>query len=523
MRTRSHWAWGFEDRFPAVEARAALGRQVAALLGVAPREPRVPVPLRDVRLTPPRVPVPPSLAAFTSAGDEERVRHTYGRSWRDVWRGFLGDFRPAPDLVALPRDEEDVLAVLRWAADAGVAVVPYGGGTSVTGGVEADGAGFAGVLSLDLARLDRVLEVDPRSLAARIQAGATGPRLEEQLLPHGLTLRHYPQSFELSTLGGWIATRAGGHFATVYTHVDDLVESVRMVTPQGPWESRRLPGSGAGPSPDRLVLGSEGTLGVITEAWMRVRPRPSHKLTASVRFREFPAAVDATRAIAQAGLYPANCRLLDAREALLHGVPAGGGSVLILGFESAGAPRGAWMDEALALCAERGGVCREGARRRDGADGEGSDAAWKAAFFEAPYLQSVLVTLGVVADTFETACTWDAFEGLHAAVIRAVKGAQPGALVTCRFTHVYPDGPAPYYTFVFAATPGEEEAQWLRVKAAASDALLAAGGTITHHHSVGRVHLPWARAQRPALFGEALAAAKAAVDPRGIMNPGALL
>ncbi|GMV43567.1 MAG: alkyldihydroxyacetonephosphate synthase [Myxococcales bacterium] len=518
MRQRSHWGWGWEDRFPDAATREALGKVVAALLGIPAPTPEEPVPLGEADVRAPTLTTPADLAAFCTDDRAVRARHTYGRAYRDLVRGFRGDFRGAPDLVALPRTEDDVAAVLGWASAAGVAVVPWGGGTSVVGGVECMSADHAGVITLDLTRLDRVMEVDEVSLAARIQAGATGPVIEEQLGARGLTLRHFPQSFEFSTLGGWIATRAGGHFATVYTHVDDLVESVRMVTPRGPWESRRLPGSGAGPSPDRLVLGSEGTLGVITEAWMRVRPRPTHKLSASVRFRDFAAAVDATRVIAQAGLYPTNCRLLDAREAMLHQV--GTTNVLLLGFESTGATREPWMAEALALCAARGGSSSE-VRRDD------ETATWRAAFLDAPYRQSVLVSLGIVADTFETACPWDRFEALHARVIGATREAMRsvagGGLVSCRFTHVYPDGPAPYYTFLFAGRRGDELAQWQAVKTAASDALLAAGGTITHHHAVGRTHLPWAQAQRPALFGEALAAAKAILDPAGVLNPGALI
>jgi alkyldihydroxyacetonephosphate synthase len=219
---------------------------------------------------------------------------------------------------------------LDWAASFNVAVIPYGAGSSVVGGVEYRGDEHAGVLSLDLSTMDRVLEVDSTSRAARIQAGARGPVLEDQLRPHGYTLRHFPQSFEFSTLGGWLATRAGGHYATLYTHIDDLVESMRVVTCAGVSESWRLPGSGAGPSPDRLFLGSEGTLGVITEAWMRLQDRPAHRASASVTFSSFTAAMEAVRSIAQSGLYPTNCRLLDPGEAALSGAAHDGNSVLVL-------------------------------------------------------------------------------------------------------------------------------------------------------------------------------------------------
>ena len=246
--------------------------------------------------------------------------------------------------------------MLGWCADAGAAAIPYGGGTSVVGGVEPRvGDAYAGAVTIDLGALDRVLEVDPVSRAARIQAGVLGPALNEQLAEHGLTLRHFPQSFEYSTLGGWIATRAGGHFATVWTHIDDLVESVRAITPSGAWESRRLPGSGAGPSPDRMLIGSEGILGVITEAWVRVHERPEHKLSAGVAFDSFAAGAEAVRALAQSGLNPANCRLLDEAEAELTHADERGRATLVLGFESAHHPVDALMEQALEAVRDHGG------------------------------------------------------------------------------------------------------------------------------------------------------------------------
>lgn len=512
---RSHWGWGDEEHFPDAAERRALRMQLVGAFGwTLPAEP-LPYPaLRDARLPEPRLAIPEALSAFSTADRRARATRTYGRAFPDLLRGLQGDFSPAPDIVAQPRDEDDIAAVLAWASAHNVAVVPYGGGTSVVGGVECTGEGYGGVICLDLGRLDRVLEVDPVSLQARIQAGATGPVLEEQLSAHGLTLRHYPQSFTHSTLGGWIATRAGGHFATRYTHIDDLVSSVRMLTPSGVWESRRLPGSGAGPSPDRVVLGSEGILGVITEAWVRVFPRPTHRAKASVHFDDYTNAVDAVRAIAQARLYPSNCRLLDRDEALLNLV-AFGKHVLLLGFESATHPQDSRLDEAVAVATRHGGVVAD---RSSGSSGQ----SWRSAFLKAPYRQTALLTLGVIADTFETATTWDRFPALHRGVTAAVRAA--GAqFVSCRFTHVYPDGPAPYYTFLLPGEPGQMMAQWRAIKTAASDVLSQHGATITHHHAVGRTHRPWYASQRPAPFGAVLQAAKAAVDPAGVLNPGVLI
>ena len=438
-------------------------------------------------------------------------------------RAFRGRFDHAPDVVAYPRDAADVEALLEWCADRGAAAIPYGGGTSVVGGVEAAvGDGYAGAVTIDLGRLDRVLEVDTVSRAALIQAGASGPVLEDQLRGHGLTLRHFPQSFQLSTLGGWIATRAGGHFATLYTHIDDLVESITAVTPAGTIETRRLPGSGAGPSPDRLLLGSEGILGVITEAWVRVQDRPTHKASAAVTFADFAAGAEGVRALSQSGLNPANCRLLDPGEAALTGASADG-ALLVLGFESAHHPVEPWMDAALELAADHGGSVSG----RRGGGGQDSVGTWRDVFLRAPYLRDTFVACGVISETFETAVTWDGFAELHASVIAATEEALRamcgGGKVTCRFTHVYPDGPAPYFTVLAPARRGSELEQWDAIKAAASEAVIAAGGTITHHHAVGRDHRPWYDRQRPPAFAGALRAAKAALDPAAVLNPGVLI
>src|SRR3954462_1379943 len=262
MRKRHRWGWGYEDAVIGAAEAAATAEHLPATLGFAAQALEEPAATRS--LPAPKVAVPGELADFSDASDETPPRHAYGKSYLDTIRAFRGRYDHAPCFVARARDEADVEAVLAWASDAGAAVLPYGGGTSVVGGVEARVDGPA--VCLDLGALDRVLEIDDVSRAARIQAGANGPRLEEQLGERAMTMRFFPQSFELSTLGGWIATRAGGHFATGPTHVDDLVESIRAVTPSGAWQSRRLPGSGAGPSPDRMLLGSEGILGVITQA-----------------------------------------------------------------------------------------------------------------------------------------------------------------------------------------------------------------------------------------------------------------
>ncbi len=269
---------------------------------------------------------------------------------------------------------------------------------------------------------------------------------------------------------------------------------------------------------------------MITEAWMRVLPRPRFRSRASVKFDDFGRATDAVRAVAQSGLHPSNCRLLDSREARLNRVVADGSSVLILGFEAADLPVLDRLEQALAIATGAGGRCPDGARHREPGDAERKDhtaGSWRQAFFDAPYLQSSLVSLGVIADTFETACTWERFPALHQAVVRNVRAAMKRAcgrgFLSCRFTHVYPDGPAPYYTFLAPAKPGGELKQWAEIKQAASETLLEHGATITHHHAVGRTHRPWYERQAPAPFLDVLRAAKRTLDPQGILNPAALL
>ena len=477
----------------------------------------------------PRIAVPARLKAFTTTDKRERLIHTYGKSYPDYARQFMLDCRNAPDMVAFVRDETDIEAVYEHASAANVAVIPFGGGTSVCGGVEpAVGGGFNGTISLDLTFLDKVLEVDKTSRAALIQGGIRVPAMEAELKKHGLSMRHFPQSMELATLGGMIATRSGGHFATLYTHIDDLVESLRTVTPAGTLESRRLPGSGAGPSPDRLVIGSEGALGIITTAWMRLQARPTYRAGTAVLFDSIYKATDAVRIISQAGLYPANVRLLDASEAANNGFGDGKQSVVVLAFESADHPVDAWLDRALAICRDLGGKWDKEAAKSSTGHRQGAAEAWRHAFIRMPYYKKSLVEMGIITDTFETAITWERFPAFYEAIVAATSEAcveatgQKGS-VSCRFTHVYPDGPAPYFSFQAKGRHGALAEQWLTIKSRSLDAVIKHGGTVTHHHAVGRDHMPWYKRQRPELFAAALQGAKSMLDPKGILNPGVLL
>ncbi|WP_406314140.1 FAD-binding oxidoreductase [Streptomyces sp. NBC_00118] len=528
-KTRSWWGWGnVEDAVTGAE-RAEITRRTAELLPGADLTVHEAPPVESFEVGPSRVQAPQSLASLASADVRDRLAHSHGQAFRDVVRALLGQLPHVPDLVMRPTSEDQVVHVLDWCSDARIAVVPFGGGSSVVGGVEPRvGDDYAGVVSLDMSSMDQVLEIDRTSRAARVQAGVFGPHLEDQMRPHGYSLRFFPQSFEFSTLGGWLATRAGGHFATNLTHIDDLTESMRVIAPSGVIESRRLPGSGAGPSPDRMFLGSEGSLGVITQAWVRLQDRPRWRAGASVGFADYDAGVGAVRALSQSGLNPANCRLLDPAEAFINaGAPT---AVLVLGFESADHPVNASMERALELCRDHGGTLTEEPRYTDTAGQAartGATDTWRNSFVRMPYQRDALASQGMIVETFETACTWDRFDALRATVNAAAQDAMrrlgtPG-VVTCRFTHVYPDGPAPYFGIYAAGTWGSTVEQWDEIKAAVSEALISSGATITHHHAVGRDHRPWYDRQRPDLFAAALQAGKTVLDPSGILNPGAVI
>ncbi len=523
-----HFGWGREGEGMTPEEEVFALDRYQRLFEVERFEEAAPQPLSQIRLRPPRLAPPAALAPCCSSEAYDRVAHTYGKSFSDYARGLLGLYDNAPDVVAYPRNEAETAAVVDWVGSAQAALIPFGGGSSVVGGVEPrlDGTSCRAAVTLDLRHLNQVREIDRVSRAACIEAGVFGPALEAQLRPHGLTLRHYPQSFEYSTLGGWIATRSGGHFASLYTHIDDFVESLRVVTPRGLLETRRLPGSGAGPSPERLFIGSEGVLGVITQAWMRLQDRPRFRAGGAVRFGDFFTAARAVKTIAQAGLFPSNCRILDPQEAYNTGAGDGTAAVLVLAFESADHPLDAWMGRALECCADHGGTPEETGTAD--AHREGAAGLWRNAFIRMPYARERLVKRAIIADTFETAITWDRFEDFHDKIKRATETAirdaagRPGQ-VTCRFTHVYPDGPAPYFTFHALGRHGDLLTQWRAIKSAASEALIAAGGTITHHHAVGRDHRPWYDKERPDLFAAALRGAKQALDPQAILNPGVLV
>lgn len=484
----------------------------------------------EIVLRKPRISIPSKMSAFCNHDHYERLVHSYGKSLADSARIFNRDYPNPPDVVAAPRNEREISELLEWASGHSIAVTPYGGGSSVVGGIEpTTNERYEGTISVDMSEFNKVLEIDTVSEAARIQAGCLGPALESQLKPSGLTLRFFPQSFEYSSLGGWIATRAGGHFATGPTHIDDLVENVHMVTPAGTIDTRRLPGSGAGPSPDRALIGSEGIYGIITEAWMRVRKRPTFRAATTVAFEDYWKAVDAIRVISQSGLFPANLRLLDAEEAGITGASDGTTSLLVLTFESADHPLEAWIKRAIEICNDFSGVHEQQSPGTEGSHRRGAAGAWRNKFIMGCYYRENLTARGIIRETFETAITWERFPALHAAVTKAALEAgkrvtgNSNVSMTCRFTHVYPDGPAPYFTLHVLGNKDRFLEEFLEIKKAVSDAMVDAGGTVTHHHAVGRLHRPQYDRQRPDLSAEAMRAAKQILDPKLIMNPGILI
>jgi len=529
MRLRKFWGWGYDDELLSSEEENNIDQRIAKTFQLDHVE-RIEIPkISDIDINKPLFSTPSSLKKILSDDKLERLNHAYGKSFPDSARSILGDFSSPPDYVAFPETQNEITNILDWASENNVAVIPYGGGSSVCGGVETNvGSDYAGVISLDMKNINSILEIDKTSRTALIEGGILGPQLEAQLKEHDLTMRHYPQSFEFSSLGGWIATRSGGHYATLYTHIDDFVESLKMITPSGSFETRRLPGSGAGPSPDRFAIGSEGIMGVITEASMRLQNRPTFRSSCTVEFINYEDALKALRLISQSGLFPSNCRLLDANEALFNGAGDGKSHLLILAFESADHDKKASLERALEIAKDNKGNF-EVPSQDSQAHRSGSSGTWRNSFIKAPYLRESFTRRGIIQDTFETSITWDKSKDF----IQAVKDDTSKAileitgkpsLVTCRITHSYPDGLAPYFTFGAYATPSTMIDTWKEIKCATNEICVSKGGTVTHHHAVGRDHRPNGYdIQRDDLFSKVLIEAKAALDPKGIMNPGVLI
>jgi alkyldihydroxyacetonephosphate synthase len=466
---------------------------------------------------------------------EDRLRHAVGRGYADLARLRGGRLEAAPDAVVVPADADAVRRVLDACAAEGIAVVPFGGGTSVVGGVEPLRGPHERLVSLDLGAL-REVEVDRRSLTARLGAGLRGPEAEAALRRHGVTLGHFPQSFEYATVGGFAATRSAGQASSGYGRFDALVSAIRLIAPAGELRTLETPHTAAGPALRELVVGSEGVLGVIPEVSVRIRPVPTVRRYEAWMAESFEAGAEIVRALAQGPGLPDVIRVSDEDEtqgSLALSGPRGlagrlfggylglrkrqGGCLAIVGFE--GDEESVARRRALAVRALRSG----GAAYL----GQAAGRAWEQGRYHGPYLRDTLMGMGTLVETLETSHTWSRLDDLHEAVAVAIRGALDGqgtpGLVWCHLSHAYADGASLYFTFIARSRRGGELEQWRRVKAAASEAIVAAGGTISHHHAVGRDHVPYMEAEVGGTGLDVLRAVKDRLDPAGIMNPGKLL
>jgi alkyldihydroxyacetonephosphate synthase len=530
------WGWGDPEASGELgeEALATLREEVGEMTPSAPAR-----SIEDVTL-PPAQPLPAALleaageeGVFTGA--EDRVRHATGRGYPDLVRLRGGGLEAAPDAVVLPRDAGALQRILEICAAEGVAVVPFGGGTSVVGGIEPLRGGHQRLISLDLRRL-RGVEVDARSLTATLGAGLRGPEAEAALAAKGLTLGHFPQSFEYATIGGFAATRSAGQASSGYGRFDDLVTAVRLIAPVGEMRTLETPHTAAGPALRELIVGSEGVLGVVPDVTVRVRPQPRVRRYEGWMAESFEAGAGIVRALAQGPGLPDVIRVSDEEETRVSmslSGPRGLAGALFGAYLSARRRRegclviAGFEGDEESVARRRALAVRE--LRAGGAAylGQAAGRSWEHGRFQGPYLRDSLMDLGAMVETLETSHTWAQLGSLHASVGTAIRQAladqgTPG-LVFCHLSHAYADGASLYFTFISRARQGEEVEQWRSVKQAACEAIVAAGATITHHHAVGRDHAPYMEAAVGGLGLEALRAVKERLDPTGIMNPGKLL
>ncbi|MBI1330059.1 MAG: FAD-binding protein [Alphaproteobacteria bacterium] len=551
-RARIQWnGWGWTAAKDTLAERDEVWTWLAAELGMPSLLATPARPLAEISLAPSRLTDALRHRFAEMLGndrvrtdDYERAFHAYGRSYHDLLRMRLGDLSAAPDAVLFPRAASEVQSALDLCNENSIAVVPYGGGTSVVGGVTGQANGFPACVTMDLSGMGRMLNVDTVSRIAEAEAGIYGPALEKELQSKGVTLGHYPQSFEFSTLGGWIGHRGAGQNSVRYGKAENWLVAAKMATPAGMMETPAFPASAAGPRLSDLMVGSEGTLGIITEATFKVRAIPEAIDYCGYLFHDFATGVAAIREAVQTGISVAMLRLSDPEEtrfyrafgtlgkkrsafdgfadAVLKYRNFGPGAcALIAGFED--------TDDAVrANRARFARIARNlGAMNLGKAQGE----RWRAGRFHGPYMREPMMNRAVGVDTLETATHWSNIDRLHAAVRSALNTAiertapRPGAkgIVMCHVSHAYTDGASLYYTMIFPRALDGEIAQWKEIKTAASNAISAHGGTISHHHGVGEDHLPWIEAEKGALSIEALRAAKRALDPKGIMNPGKLI
>jgi alkyldihydroxyacetonephosphate synthase len=527
-REQVFWGWGEPGAGPSLPDHAA--GFLRSELGVEGAVVSRPVALEAVRLREPALPgaVRERLAGIAELRDDPaaRVGRCRGKSYLDLLRQRAGDCEDAPDAVVAPASAEEVQAVLYACSEEGVAVVPFGGGTSVVGGLEPLRGRFDALVSLDLGRLEGLESVDERSALAWVRGGTRLPEADQALGRHGFMLGHTPQSYEWATVGGCVATRSAGQSSTGHGRIEENVVALRCATPAGELATLAVPSTAAGPSLKELAIGSEGVLGAITSVGLRVFPVPAARRLEGWAFRGFEEGCEALRALAQDEIAPDVARLSDEAEtrmslALASNSRKGkamqlalrGRCVLVSGWEGS--------EESVAV---RRKLAARGLRAAGGFPlGQAPGNAWAATRYAGPHLRDDLLDRGVMVETLETATTWSNLGALRAGVTRALEGALAGPLVLCHASHVYATGASLYFT-VFAAQDRDDPAgQWRRAKAAAMDAIVAAGGTISHHHAVGADHAPWLEAETGRLGHDVLRLLKERCDPAGIMNPGKLL
>ncbi|MBI1748778.1 MAG: FAD-binding oxidoreductase [Acidobacteria bacterium] len=543
------WGWGAEDITFALEGRTELLNLLEECIGPVGTEKTPPIPLDQIRLPEPATPddLPSKFESLLGAAQIStdrlvRLKHSLGRSYTDLLRLRQGQIDRAPDLVLFPRSPTDIETALRLATENHVSVVPFGGGTSVVGGVEAlRGNAAAGAITLDLANLNRVIDVDEKSDVAIMQAGLSGPALEAALREKGYTLQHFPQSFEFSTLGGWIATRSAGQASTKYGKIEDMVLGLSMVTPVGSITTKAAPAAANGPSMNQWLIGSEGIFGIITEAQLKVYRIPATQNYRGLLFKTLYDGLAAVRAIAAAQIHPAVLRLSDMEETklsmALKGKPTsfaeslkqdlgwrylqrkgyGWGCLMLLGLEGHEKEVAHQCRSALAI-----------ARRYDGFDlGRGPGRKWLKSRFELPYLRDDLLDRRVLVDTLETATTWrnvlPLYHALTDTLTQVIGAAGRKALVMAHISHVYSTGASLYFTFACRQCAGAELEQWRQIKQAATDCIMANHGVLSHHHGIGADHAPWLEQEHGPLAMQAMRAVKQTLDPQGIMNPHKLL
>ncbi len=553
------WGWGTLDRDYSLEKQPAFWPTLQKWLqlsdeAIAYETP--PIPWEDIALRPCRMDDPVLHSLRRLVGDKAvrtdqrcRIEHAYGKSYRDLIRIRAGYVPHPPDVVVYPTNQREIAAVVAWAADRDIIIIPFGGGSSVLGSVEPPADDDRPVLTLDLASLDRVLSIDPISRTARIQAGATGPEVEAQLNAQGFTLGHFPQSFEFSTLGGWIATRSAGQNSVGYGTIEHMTQAVRLVTPVGIIETCDAPAHAAGPGILELMIGSEGIYGVITEATMRIHPQPAARDYRGILFPTLEDGLAACQEIMQSTtLHPAIVHLSDPAETAARAVMEheqrglrrvteqlvggylryqgfdllSGSSLMLLGFEGEMEEIARQWRVALAICRTYSGRSL----------GRSVGRSWMRDRYTQPYLRDTLIGHGILVDTMETTAPWSRLMTIYQAMIGAIEGAivatdgGPGHVMT-HISHASPHGASLSATLLARQIPDADplarQAQWQEIKRAATDAIIAAGGTLTNHRGIGQDHIPWLKDKIGPLGIQIMHTVKRTLDPYCILNPHILI